>query len=198
MEKRTCTKCLNTFTLTDSEIDFYKRKGLNLPKKCKTCREEAKKTKSKDVNKPTRTLILIAVCVAMFFYLKPHQPIYVSALPLIAGIVGFVLLVFKPKNNLSHEALDEIAQKYGYTFANTDTFKEHYLKHGKETDCKTPEEYLKKANRIINNKNSVKKLEKEDKDQIYFDPDTCGIVFVSKYNKIRTFYISDWDYFNRQ
>lgn len=198
MEKRVCTKCLNEFIITDSEIAFYKRKGLHLPKKCKACREKAKKTKSKDVSKPERILIIIAVCIAMAYYLNANYSVYAGIVPLIIGAVVLVLMLIGGRNKLSHENLEAIERNYKYNFANTETFKEHFLKHGSETNCKTPEEYLKKANRIITDKSSVTKLEKEDKDKIYFDPDTCEIVFVSKYNKIRTYYVSDWDYFNRQ
>ena len=36
---RKCVQCGKIFTLNDSEIDFYNSKNLDLPKRCKTCRE---------------------------------------------------------------------------------------------------------------------------------------------------------------
>ena len=35
-----CKQCGKEFVLTDGEIEFYKSKGLNLPKRCKDCRKK--------------------------------------------------------------------------------------------------------------------------------------------------------------
>lgn len=40
--KRICKQCGKEFTLTQSEINFYKSKNLAFPKRCKECREENK------------------------------------------------------------------------------------------------------------------------------------------------------------
>ena len=40
--KRKCTQCGKEFFLSDSEIDFYNKKNLNLPKRCKDCRNANK------------------------------------------------------------------------------------------------------------------------------------------------------------
>lgn len=45
MITRKCKQCGKEFTLSDSEIEFYNNKGLNIPKRCKECRE---------ANKPVR------------------------------------------------------------------------------------------------------------------------------------------------
>lgn len=37
--KRVCKQCGTTFELSDSEIAFYKKKNLHLPKRCKECRQ---------------------------------------------------------------------------------------------------------------------------------------------------------------
>lgn len=41
--KRTCIQCGKEFELTNSEIGFYKKRKLSLPKRCKECREQNKK-----------------------------------------------------------------------------------------------------------------------------------------------------------
>lgn len=41
-----CKQCGKTFTLSDSEIEFYKNKGLNTPKRCKECRKKNKAEKN--------------------------------------------------------------------------------------------------------------------------------------------------------
>ena len=40
-----CKQCEKEFELTDSEIEFYRSKGLELPKRCKPCRDENKARK---------------------------------------------------------------------------------------------------------------------------------------------------------
>lgn len=41
--KRVCKQCGKPFELSDSEIAFYKSKNLNLPKRCKECRQANKR-----------------------------------------------------------------------------------------------------------------------------------------------------------
>lgn len=52
--KRICKQCGKEFTLTQSEINFYKSKNLAFPKRCKECRTENK------VNKQTKTEAAVA------------------------------------------------------------------------------------------------------------------------------------------
>lgn len=40
--KCTCVQCGKSFELSDSEIDFYRKKNLHLPKRCKECRQKNK------------------------------------------------------------------------------------------------------------------------------------------------------------
>lgn len=40
--KRTCKQCGKEFELSESEIRYYKEKGLELPKRCKSCRDKNK------------------------------------------------------------------------------------------------------------------------------------------------------------
>ena len=50
MITRKCKQCGKEFTLTDSEIDFYNKKDMHLPKRCKECRE---------VNNPKKQDVLV-------------------------------------------------------------------------------------------------------------------------------------------
>lgn len=43
----TCKQCGKVFELSDSEIDFYRNKKLNLPKRCKECRQANKQKQGK-------------------------------------------------------------------------------------------------------------------------------------------------------
>ena len=45
--KKTCIQCGKEFEMTDSEISFYESKGLELPKRCSSCRKANKRNKAK-------------------------------------------------------------------------------------------------------------------------------------------------------
>lgn len=47
--KIVCKQCGATFELSDSEIEFYRKKNLHLPKRCKECRQENRKKQEKSV-----------------------------------------------------------------------------------------------------------------------------------------------------
>ena len=96
------------------------------------------------------------------------------------------------------KSLIKLQSEFQYSFRNTEELKEHFFKHGRESNCKTPKKYLKTANKIIKNKKSLKKIEKEDGDTVYFNKKTGGIVFLSPKGYIRSFYLTDIDYFKRQ
>ena len=108
----------------------------------------------------------------------------------------FIKVLEKLRTNSSK--LDSLQQNFTYKFKNNEELKEHFIKHGRECNCKTPKKYLKTANKIIKSKKSLKKKEKEDGNKVYFNKKTGGIVFVSPKGYIRSFYLSDIDYFKRQ
>ena len=108
----------------------------------------------------------------------------------------FIKVLEKLRTNSSK--LDSLQQRFTYKFKNNEELKEHFIKHGRECNCKTPKKYLKTANKIIKSKKSLKKTEKDDCDTVYFNKKTGGIVFVSPKGYIRSFYLADFDYFERQ
>lgn len=90
------------------------------------------------------------------------------------------------------------AKPESYTFRTDDLFQSHYEKHGIEMGFATPEEYLAAANKVIFSSDALHKLEAEDGDHVYFMEATGEIVFLSTDGYIRTYFISDLDYYNRQ
>ena len=87
----------------------------------------------------------------------------------------------------------------GLTFKYPDRLTEHYEKHGVEMGFASEGDYLKAANAVITNPESLHKLEAEDGDDVYFLESTNEIVFVSKEGFIRTYFIADGiEYFDRQ
>ena len=92
-------------------------------------------------------------------------------------------------------------QVKSYTFRTQKSLDDHFRKHGADTYSKSAEEYLEKANAVINNPDALKKIESDegDGDRVFYIEDTDEIVFLSEDNYIRTYFIcSGKDYFDRQ
>ncbi|MCD7801159.1 MAG: hypothetical protein LUG94_08145 [Ruminococcus sp.] len=99
----------------------------------------------------------------------------------------------------SQEVTTSIEDTYiYYTFRNDNLLNSHYQKHGIEMGFASAEDYEKSANDVINNLNSLHKLEAEDNDDVYYLEDTQEFVVVSTDGYIRTYYYANLDYFNRQ
>ena len=76
----------------------------------------------------------------------------------------------------------------------------HFYEHKEATECETAEEYLIKANNVIQNPKAQVKIETDegDNDKVYYLSSTGEIVFVSEDGFVRTYYIADDEYFERQ
>ena len=96
------------------------------------------------------------------------------------------------------EGAYETASERTYEFRKHRYLTEHFEKHGDEFPYDTEEAYLQGANNVINNPDALHKLEKEDGDDVYFVEDTNEFVVVSTDGYIRTYFIADIDYYNRQ
>jgi len=85
-------------------------------------------------------------------------------------------------------------------FRNKELLDQHYEKHGIEMGFKSAEEYLEAANKVLENEDTLHKVEAEDSDDVYYLEETNEFVVVSKDGYIRTYFNpSDGiDYFNRQ
>lgn len=84
------------------------------------------------------------------------------------------------------------------TFRTEDKLQQHFEKHGQEAGCATAEEYLAAANAVVANPAALHKLQAEDGDDLYFLESTGEFVVVSPAGYIRTYYLTDRDYFERQ
>ena len=190
--KRTCKQCGKEFVITQSEINFYKSKNLNIPKRCKDCRqknkrrnETAEETKSdisyQSPRKTQSTPVTKAVTVAL---------------------VVFALIYAVFFNDGSNSASDS-ATRSDYTdleFRNEDLLYEHYDKHGKEMGFPSAEAYEDAASDVVENGKALHKTEAEDGDMVYYLEDTNEFVIVSPDGYIRTYFLPEdgIDYYNRQ
>ncbi len=196
MINRTCKQCGKKFTLTDSEIQFYKSKDLELPKRCSDCRKKNNNAtkennsnigKSEDRNKHN----------------KNKKNIFTS---IVAGLLVILALFIGKVFNVD---ISSLWQDTNYTkeqsisslqFRNEKFLEEHFVKHGNEFGYSSKEEYLAGANKVISSPSSLHKKEGEDGDDIYYDKNSNEIVFVSGDGYIRTYFkpSEGIDYYNRQ
>jgi len=101
-------------------------------------------------------------------------------------------------NDNNNTDTDETREYKEYTFRNNKLYVSHFEKHGDEVGASSKEEYLEMANKVINNPDVLHKIEEEDGDDVYFLEETGEFVIVSTDGYIRTYYIADLAYFNRQ
>ena len=95
---------------------------------------------------------------------------------------------------------EQYVQEITHSFRNEKLLNDHYEKHGKEMGFDSAKSYEAAANEIINNPDSLHRIEEEDGDDVYYLEETNGFVIVSIDGYIRTFFYPDdgLDYFNRQ
>jgi len=276
--KRTCKQCGKEFELSESEIRFYKEKGLALPKRCKSCRDKNKGRDGHAEQKqnPVSTLpgnpdnhndrgrnnksyvVVSAVAVLLVlivFGIKSVLTVPSEGIPASEDIVSpdiqsnqdtpdgvfsetptETIKASAGKQQTEHkdeeqpkeqplqqpdaqtqqspqkETLTEInavetaatkgaapeTPNIAYHFRKAEYLTEHFQKHGAEFPYATEEEYLLGANNVIQNPNALHKLEAEDGDDVYFVESTGEFVIVSTDGYIRTYFIADLDYYNRQ
>lgn len=183
---RKCKDCGKDFELSQGEINFYKSKNLNLPKRCKECRDKNKDDSNGNRSGKNRNILsdkknpIIGVAIAIFAVL-------------------FILFTEEDIPNQSSQNINQQIE-IDHEFRSDDLLTSHFEKHGGEFDYNNKEEYLAGANAVIDSNEALHKTEAEDGDEIFYLPDTNEIVFMSKDGYIRSYFRPDdgMDYYNRQ
>lgn len=93
---------------------------------------------------------------------------------------------------------EQTEQASSLTFRNEDRLESHYLKHGIDMGYDSADDYQAGANAAISNPNVLHKTQAEDGDDVYFLKKTGEFVVVSQQGYIRTYFIADEDYYDRQ
>lgn len=111
-------------------------------------------------------------------------------------------VIVEEQQNAENQVVTEeqFIQEITYCFRNKKLLNDHYEKHGKEMGFDSAESYETAANEIINNPDSLHRIEEEDGDDVYYLEETNGFVIVSIDGYIRTFFYPEdgLAYFNRQ
>ncbi len=216
--KRTCIQCGKEFELTNSEIGFYKKRKLALPKRCKTCREQNKKVNGKESqnkkqndrqnDKPKTGSVVLkeedknlsqnfknqnsgSESGSMKKVSKKKKTAAAAAFA--AGLIYFALTGTWPTASdavpqKSQQSIEQTVPEEIYTFRTQQQLDDHFEKHGIEMGFDSAEEYLDAANLVINSEDALHKIEAEDGDDVYFIEDTNEFVVVSTDDYIRTYF----------
>ena len=213
---RKCVQCGKSFTISNSELKFFKSKNLSIPKRCKECRDNnkalnnasknkittSKKAKSYNsyyVKKPNTanfTTIIFAVLIALAsLVLKLDTTITIAASTVaVISLLKYILTLGKRKVFI--QEFD--TSLYKYTFYDTKSMVNHYVKHGEQTDCNSMEDYLYKANMVAIDKSSLSKRQKKDGDLVYYNKKTNDFVVIAKAGYLRTYFKANDKYYNKQ
>ncbi len=98
----------------------------------------------------------------------------------------------------AQEASEAKPVEIRYKFRKKAYLDQHYEKHGIEMGFASAQEYLEAANAMIAHPDVLTKKEKEDNDDVYFLEATGEFAVVSTDGYLRTYYLADKDYFERQ
>ena len=254
--KIVCQQCGKEFVLEDGEVEFYKSKGLALPKRCKRCRNSNKKKysnfkvinnesdkpedtkdrkniksvkksnyqnnyrsdKNIDISKNNETTAAVSSVNSNVYSASSEKTVtqgtnHKKKTPLMAGVASIFVVAAMAVSGLfgggTNDTENQVAVSQAVTneagvtqnelqFRNDDLYYQHYEKHGVEMGFASAEEYLEAANAVVNHPDVLHKFEAEDGDDVYFVEATGEFVVVSTDGYIRTYYIADKDYFDRQ
>ena len=144
--------------------------------------------KSKKAKSVISVIAIILIAAVLFVIKNGSNPD-----ELVPSAVGTETFTYE-----SPEASKSASAYSGLTFRSSKLLTSHFEKHGREVGAANESEYVDKANAVINNPSALHKNEAEDNDDVYFLKQTGEIVFVSSDGFIRTYFISDEAYFNRQ
>ena len=216
--KRECIQCGKVFTISETEVEFFKKKNLSLPKRCKQCREKNKgekngygivqtqgNTKKSNATQeyesyyynppfPFAAVIYFAIAAGvMFTGIEDMYKIFVCII--LAGLFIHKIFTYLTDKVFIQE-FD--LSPYKYTFYSTDDMVEHYVKHRKQTDCKSMEDYLLKANMVVIDKGNISKKKKDSDDTVFYNEKTQELAVVAKAGYLRTYFTAPSKYYNKQ
>lgn len=200
-----CIQCGKEFEISTGEQSFYEGKGLEIPKRCRSCRKSNRIKENPAVVK--RGSIIGRRRGTGTGAMRGNTFTGLVAILIIAVVVIFGGVMRGNSTRDSHTNPNVVSggntsaqQESTLVFRNFDLLNEHYQKHGKEMGYSSAEEYLQAANDVINHPDVLHKTEKEDGDDVYYLEATKGFVVVSTDGYIRTYFQPEDGilYFNRQ
>ena len=196
-----CVQCGKTFDLSEAEKEFYEEKNLEIPKRCKQCRQ-ANRIRKNDAVVPRRRERRKSRKSAMKAVPATTLIVLIAATFLFLNFVRGGQQEDPVENQPSVESQKDYSSSIqkAVLFRSDELLEEHYEKHGREMGFASPEEYLAGANAVIRHSDVLHKIEKEDGDDVYYLEVTNDFVIVSTDGYIRTYFRPEDGiaYYNRQ
>ncbi len=196
--KRTCKQCGKDFFLSKSEVDFYNKKNLSLPKRCKECREANKANAGAQESAAVTTAYNTVTNADASAGSKPKKNklwTIIFAIVLL-GILFYLTLGKTTSAIIGQNVVDDLAETsldvdINVSFRNEKLLTQHYEKHGIEMGFGSAVDYEAAACAVVNNPNALHKIEAEDGDDIYYLEASNEFVVVSTDGYIRTYFKPD-------
>ena len=197
-----CVQCGREFELSQNEIDFYYSKGLDLPKRCKSCRD---KNSGKYIvtysEKHSVNLFFFAIFLALavavaYFDFAAHT--FTGVWPIIiisASALISIIFLCCVKTYKFYDV--SFSNKYKFNFYDAENLINHFYKHKDDVGCHDVESYLKKANSVILDKKSIHKTIANG-DTVYYNKKTEDYVVLARAGYIRSYYKASYNHYLKQ
>lgn len=197
--KNVCKQCGKEFELTKEEIQFYESKNLDIPKRCKECREKNKQKQQGDKGIEKQAVQRESKPQAGNGQANNFLRNVAMAVIIIMIAVGSIFANQKDREPANIDYSDDNITT-GVSFRNENLLNEHYQKHGIEMGFSSASEYEAAARRVVENSQSLHKTEAEDGDDVYYLESSNELVIVSTDGYIRTYFKPNDGiaYYNRQ
>lgn len=205
MQTKRCKQCGTEFQINDAEMDFYRKNGLELPRRCKQCRSE-NRARRENTNAPQESKSPTADA-------KPKRertpvtrlPRWVPllfALLLSLGLFGGGTALYRLLDSAeaAPASVSQAAAPVAYAFRSDALLQEHYQKHGADMGFDTAKDYQTAAAAVAADPASQHKTEAEDGDDVYYRAASNDFVIVSTDGYLRTYFrpADGQAYFDRQ
>lgn len=193
-----CIQCGKSFDLSEAEKDYYEKKGLQVPKRCRQCRQSnrlrnedlaiprgrEKRQKRRETIRRVPVLTLVMLVAATFAFLNLVRRDAGSKPDTDPGQIETGTATQTDSGNKKRSSSIQPA----VLFRSEQLLQEHFEKHGREMGYSSPDEYLAGANAAIHHSDVLHKTQKEDGDDVYFVESTNDFVVVSTDGYIRTYF----------
>lgn len=220
--KRICKQCGIEFELSDSEIQFYQSRNLNIPKRCQECRDKNKqgqrqaqiknqthKQEQVQNQEQVQTQEQRQAPKQEQVQTQEHKttaPPNLSRKPFTYIIAAILVIAIALGSRLAGNEEPAVNDSYSEPQASELSFRseklreDHYQKHGIEMGFSSAMEYEAAAASVVQNKEALHKTEAEDGDDVYYLEQTNEFVIVSTDGYIRTYFEPEdgIDYYDRQ
>lgn len=202
--KKICVQCGDEFEITADEMKYYSGKGLDLPERCRHCRNRNSgrfvvkhKIKRPAFNLLGLIFLILAIAAGAAVFTGYTYSANINYYICLAAVLSFVGSICCFKNSVKIITNDYSFEQYKYNFYNAQNLLEHFEKHGEEVGCASLKDYVCAANSVISSRRAMRRT-LENGDKIFFDKVNGNFVVLAGAGYIRSFYRTDMSHFLNQ